>query len=114
VNVIETLLKPGGISIHSINVRDHLYSYDHSVSPKQYLHYPNRVWSLCFENDVQYINRIQHSEWLRLFSKSGMELVEEKVEAEDLSGLKVSWNFHKYEIIDLRCRGLKLVHRKPV
>src|ERR1043166_464560 len=53
------VLKPGGHCIHSINITDHLYLYDRSVSPKQYLKYSDTVWRRFFENGVQYINRIQ-------------------------------------------------------
>ncbi|MFY9727726.1 MAG: class I SAM-dependent methyltransferase [Bryobacteraceae bacterium] len=111
---IANLLKPGGYSIHSINIRDHLFQYDNSVSRKQYLRYPHWVWRLCFENDVQYINRIQRSEWLELFKRAGLVLAEEEVEVEDLSGLKVATVYQKYEGNDLGCGGLELVHRKPV
>jgi len=41
-------------------------------------------------------------------------LVEEEVEPEDLSGLKVAKVYQKYGENDLRCGGLKIVHRKPV
>lgn len=114
VDGIATLMKPGGYSVHSINIRDHLYQYDTSVSPKQYLHYPPWVWSLCFANDVQYINRIQRSEWLELFRKAGLALIDEEIVMEDLSGLKVARAYQKYAENDLRCGGLDLVHRKPV
>jgi predicted SAM-dependent methyltransferase len=114
VDGIATLMKPGGYSVHSINIRDHLYQYDTSVSPKQYLHYPPWVWSLCFANDVQYINRIQRSEWLELFRKAGLVLIDEEIAMEDLSGLRVAMSYQKYEENDLRCGGLDLVHRKPV
>lgn len=114
VDGIASLLKPGGYSIHSINIRDHLRQYDTSVSRKQYLRYSDRVWRVCFQNDVQYINRIQRSEWLDLFKKVGLVLAQEEVEMEDLSGLKVATAYHKYEENDLGCGGLELVHRKPV
>jgi len=114
IDGISTMLKPGGYSIQSINIRDHLRQYDTSMSPKQYLHYSPRIWSLCFENDVQYINKIQRSEWLELFRKAGLVLVEEQAEMEDLSGLKVSSFYQKYAENDLRCGGLDLVHRKPI
>jgi SAM-dependent methyltransferase len=113
VDAIGALLKPGGFSVHSINIRDHLYLYDGTVSPKQYLQYSNRFWSLCFENGVQYINRIQRSKWLELFRKAGLTLLEEQVEQEDLSGLKIATEYRKYDTEDLRCGGLQLVHHKP-
>jgi len=114
VDSIAALLKPGGYSVHSINIRDHLRQYDSTVSPKQYLQYPHWVWSLLFDNEVQYINRIQRSDWLELFRRTGLVLVEEEVETEDLSGLKVAKAYQKYGETDLRCGGLNLVHRKPV
>ena len=114
VNGIGGLLKPGGLSVQSINIRDHLYLYDRTASPKQYLQYSNRTWNRYFENIVQYINRIQRSEWLRLFKEAGLELVEEQVEQEDLSGLKIAHDYHGYEKADLSCGGLQLVHRKPM
>ena len=113
VEGIARLLKPGGCSIHSINIRDHLYQYDKSVSIKQYLHYPHWVWNFCFQNDVQYINRIQRSEWLEFFRKAGLTLVEEQLAMEDLSNLKVAADYRKYNEDDLRCGGLDLVHHKP-
>jgi predicted SAM-dependent methyltransferase len=113
VNGVARLLRPGGYSIHSINIRDHLYQYDSSVSIKQYLHYPQWVWGFCFENDVQYINRIQRSEWLAFFKEAGLVLVEEELAMEDLSNLKVAADYEKYNEDDLRCGGLDLVHRKP-
>jgi Methyltransferase domain len=114
IDAIGTSLKAGGYSVHSINIRDHLYLYDTTVSPKQYLQYSDRLWKLCFENDVQYINRIQRSEWLEFFRKAGLVLVEEEIEPEELSGLKIAKDYQKYEENDLRCGGLQLVHRKPV
>lgn len=114
VRGIAALLKPVGYSIQSICINDHLYQYDRLVSPKQYLKYPPWVWRLCFENDVQYINRIQRPEWLELFRKAGLVLIEEEVDMVDLSNLKVASAYQKYEENDLRCANLKLVHRKPV
>jgi hypothetical protein len=43
-----------------------------------------------FENDVQYINRIQRPKWLKLFRMAGLELIEEQNEMEDLTGLNVA------------------------
>lgn len=115
VSGIAILLKPGGHSVHSISIRDHLHAYDNKVSRKQYLQYPDWAWRLCFENDVQYINRIQRADWLKLFGKAGLLLIEEEVESEDLSGVRVANVYRKkYEENDLKCGGLKIVHRKPV
>jgi hypothetical protein len=104
---------PGGYSIHSINIRDHLYLYDQTASPKQYLHYPDWVWKLLFENDVQYINRIQRSNWLQLFESAGLSLIREDVEVVNVASEKVSALYRQQAETDLTCGGLNIVHRKP-
>jgi SAM-dependent methyltransferase len=109
---ISTVLRPGGYSFHSINIRDHLYQYDQTVSPKQYLRYSNLTWKLFFENDVQYINKMQRSDWLRLFQAAGLTLIEEQIDSVDLSGVKVAKPYQKYGSRDLTCGGLSIVHQK--
>ena len=112
VKGIATALKPGGYSYHSINLRDHLYFYDRSVSTKQYLRYSNPKWKRYFENDVQYFNRIQYSEWHEIFNKAGLVLVEEEIQKEELSGLKIAEEFKKCDSRNLNCVGLRIIHRK--
>lgn len=133
------VLKPGGYSIHQIDLTDHLYYYDTRVSPKNYLRYSDRVWKQCFEN-VQYINRVQRPEWLDLFQKAGLEMVEEESISADIGTIRVDkgyenrylpynaiYNGHnrgmgtikvdkRYENLcsqDLECVALRVVHRKP-
>jgi SAM-dependent methyltransferase len=111
---VSAALKPGGLSVHSINIRDHFYQYDRGVSPKQYLQYPDWMWRLFFENDVQYINRLQRSDWLRIFETAGLALVGEEIDAVDLAGLAIAKTYQQYAEKDLACAGLTIVHRMPV
>jgi 2-polyprenyl-3-methyl-5-hydroxy-6-metoxy-1,4-benzoquinol methylase len=87
VHGIAAVLKPGGYSIHTIGLEDHLYAYDSTVSVKQYLAYSNLIWKYCFESEVQYINRIQRANWLKLLENAGLVLGEEEVDTGDISGL---------------------------
>ncbi len=107
-------LKPGGYAFNSINIRDHLQQYDRSVSEKNYLRYSDRVWNTALNNRVQYINRIQRKEWLRLFENAGLELLEEDVQTVDISGVPVAGPFRSCDRRDLECGGLVLLHRKPL
>jgi SAM-dependent methyltransferase len=113
VQGIAATLRPGGYSFHSINIRDHLYLYDRTASPKQYLRYSDRQWERYFQNDVQYINRIQRPEWLEFFQKAGLDLVKEEIQSEDLSGLPIAEKYQHYDQTSLGCGGLVLIHRKP-
>ena len=106
------LLKPGGYSIHQIDPGDHLAYYDRSVCLKNYLRYSERMWRRYFENDVQYFNRVQRSDWLRLYNEAGFELVEEESTPTDISTIKVHKSYANLCEQDLKCITLQVVHRK--
>jgi SAM-dependent methyltransferase len=110
---LHRLLKPGGYSIQSINIGDHLAYYDASVSLKNYLRYSDNLWRRFFENDVQYINRVQRPEWLQLFHDAGLELVQEISVSTDIDSIKVHQTYEHLAKSDLECFNLVLVHRKP-
>lgn len=107
------LLKPGGYSIHSVNMADHLSYYDSSASPKNYLKYSDTIWKVFFENEVQYFNRIQKAEWLKLFKEAGLILIEEESNYTDLSKVRVRGRYRAMEREDLECINVKLLHVKP-
>lgn len=111
---ISNLLKPGGYSIHYINIRDHLCIYDKKASPKQYIAYSEAMWKACFENQVQYMNRLQRSEWLNFFEKAGMKLIKEEVEDEFIPDNFAGTRFYNYNISDLKCGGQLIIHRKSL
>jgi cyclopropane fatty-acyl-phospholipid synthase-like methyltransferase len=112
------LLKPGGLSIQKIDPGDHLaylvqgYFYDKNVSQKNYLRYSDRVWRRFFENNVQYFNRVQRSEWLDLFHKAGFEVVEEESISTNIDTININKHYANLDRQDLQCVTLRIVHRK--
>jgi SAM-dependent methyltransferase len=108
------VLKPGGFAIHQIGIDDHLSHYDRSCSPKEYLRYSDRRWKWFFENEVQYVNRIQMSEWLLAFGVAGFSVRETLAESVDISGLRIAPMYRSYSDEDLACTILTLVLQKPV
>lgn len=106
-------MKPGHHTIHQIGIDDHLAHYDSSVSQKKYISYSNRVWSAFFDNVVQYQNRLQTSDWIKMFEQAGFEFVYKKQELTSLEGLSVSKDFQHYSEEDLACTILTLVFKKP-
>lgn len=112
VSTIGSLLAKGGLGIHGINIMDHLYLYDMSASPKQYLAYSERRWKLCYENRVQYINRIQRSEWLKMFSQAHLTLLEEAASYADLSTLRIHPRYQGLSRQDIECTTVAFVVRK--
>lgn len=107
------ILKPGAWAVHSIDTADHLEHYDPSVSAKKYLTYSEATWKWFFQNDLQYINRLQRGEWLKLFRDGGFELVEEEARRVDISKLKIAPRFAGMEKGDLECTVLRLTMKKP-
>jgi cyclopropane fatty-acyl-phospholipid synthase-like methyltransferase len=106
-------LKPGGYTIHQIGIDDHLTHYDSKASPKQYLKYSDRVWRILFENEVQYINRKQTSDWLSAFEGAGFKLVDMISASTNIDDLKINPVFRKYPREDLACTTLTIVYQKP-
>ena len=111
---IARILKPGGFSCHHIVLSDHLAEYDSQIHRKNYLRYSEKVWKTFFENKVQYINRVQSPEWLRLFRAAGFQLLENITQWRvDINKLKIAEQFRDIPRQDLECCGLNLLHRKP-
>lgn len=109
------VLKPGGFSIHKIDLSDHLASFAgiHNISKKNYLRFSDKEWKRFFENKVQYINRIQRPDWLGLFKRAGFELVEEHVRACDIDRLKIAEMYSHLRKNNLECENMMVVHKKP-
>lgn len=103
------LLAPRGFAMHSINISDHLAHYDRTASPKQYLVFSEGVWKWFFENDLQYINRIQRGEWLKMFNDAGLVLRDEAGSYVDLGSLKISKRYAGIDTRDLQCTVLKVL-----
>lgn len=108
------ILKPGGFSIHKIDFSDHLISFAgiRNLPKKNYLKYSDKSWKMFFENNVQYINRIQYQDWKRLFKKAGFEFVEEKIQVCNIDQIKVANKFKYLDRKDLECESVMLIHKK--
>ena len=108
------VLKPGGLCIHLVDLGDHLTLYDSSMPyNKNYLRYSDSVWRWFFQNDIQYFNRVQRSDWLKYFAEAGFVLVEERAEPISIADIKVSKDFSRFDREDLSCLTLNVVYTKP-
>ena len=107
------ILKPGGMAAQLIVPWDHLAGYDSRVHGKNYLRYGDRIWRTFFENDVQYFNRLQHSEWIERFRRGKMEVVCAKIIGSDnLGDLPISHRFRGYSREDLEGTVSQILVRK--
>jgi hypothetical protein len=107
------VLRPGGYSLHLIDLGDHLAYYDDAIPClKNYLRYSERTWRILFENDVQYFNRVQPAEWLSAFADAGLVLVDQTRYDIDLGTMQIAAKFREMEPVDLACGTLNLLHQK--
>ncbi|HEY1125174.1 MAG TPA: methyltransferase domain-containing protein [Sphingobium sp.] len=109
------VLKPGARVAQQIVEKDHLTIYAPAAHPKAYLRYDERTWRRWFENDVQYVNRLQHSDFLRAFREAGMIVVDECVVATcDSSEIKIAPEFVHYDKADLDAIVTRIIAQKPL
>jgi SAM-dependent methyltransferase len=107
------VLKPGGLSVHTIDLKDHLVQYAPGISLKNYLRYSDRTWKVLFENNLQYFNRIQPPAWFKYFEDAGFELVDDLSEVGDLGRIRVHKQYCDLKEKEINCVVLNLVHRRP-
>lgn len=90
-----------GITTHSIDYSDHYARSDPSLSRLNFLRYSDAEWR-PFNSGKQYVNRLRHSDYLRMFREAGFTIVEESsVLGEPPPDLKVNAQFRRYEPSDL-------------
>jgi hypothetical protein len=68
-----------GVTTHSIDYSDHYARTDRNVSRLNFLRYSDDEWR-PFNSGRQYVNRLRHSDYLRLFTAAGFRIVEESSE----------------------------------
>lgn len=111
---LRRIVRPGGYVAQQIVYTDHLTIYDRSVHPKNYLRYSDRQWRWWLENDVQYINRLQPSDFLKAFGDNAFTVVShEAVQTCDSSQLKIDARFAHYTREELDVAVDRLILRKP-
>lgn len=92
-----------GITTHSIDYSDHYARSDSNVSRFNFLRYSDAEWR-PFNSGRQYVNRLRHSDYLRLFREAGFQIVEEsslpgEAPADVIDG--IAPQFRHYETNDL-------------
>ena len=65
-----------GITTHSIDYSDHYARSDRNLSRFNFLKYDEAQWR-PFNSNWQYVNRLRHSDYVRLFREAGFAILEE-------------------------------------
>lgn len=94
------IVKPGGVSLHSVNCGDHYAYFDRSITPINYLKYSDRQWRL-WNNRLLYQNRLRPADFLRLAEDAGLRIVLSRYTPKErllnlLPALGVAEEFQRY------------------
>jgi hypothetical protein len=92
-----------GITTHSIDYSDHYARSDGNLSRFNFLKYDDAQWR-PFNSGWQYVNRLRHSDYVRLFREAGFAILEESsVPGEPSAEIvdNVAPRFRQYEPTDL-------------
>jgi hypothetical protein len=92
-----------GVTTHSIDYSDHYARSDGSLSRFNFLKYDDAQWR-PFNSGRQYVNRLRHSDYVRMFREAGFTILEESsVPGEPTAEVmnNVASQFRKYEPADL-------------
>jgi len=111
---LRRILAAGGHASQMIVEADHLCIYDREAHPKTYLRFDDRTWKRWFENDVQYVNRWQHSDFVRLFEDAGFAFVAEEIAgSSDTSAIEIADRWRNYAKADLDATITRLLAKAP-
>ena len=97
------LVKHGGLFVHCIDYSDHYARSDKGLSRFNFLTYSERDWR-PFNSHFQYVNRLRHSDYLKLFAETGMTLVRVEADREPVQQAileRIAPEFRHYDIADL-------------
>lgn len=90
-----------GLTTHSIDYSDHYARSDPKVSRLNFLRYSDEEWR-PFNSGMQYVNRLRHSDYLRLFREAGFTILEESsTPGEPPADLRIADQFLSYAPADL-------------
>lgn len=111
------LLRPGGVLSCRIDLEDHYFRFDRSLSRYNFLRYSDRRWSLV-NSPLHYQNRLRYPDYVRLVRGAGFEIVRERVswaspeQLAELSRLPLADRFRNgYTLEELAARGATIVGR---
>lgn len=110
------VLRPGGLAIHAVNCGDHYAYFDRSITPINYLRYPERRWHF-WNNTLQYQNRLRPQDFLDAAEEAGLEIVLRKSKPRQellraLPAMSVAAEFERYPPEELCCTSIDFVARK--
>ena len=74
IRALKAATRRGGISTHSIDYSDHYARSDRNLSRFNFLTFTDTEWAR-YNSSRQHVNRLRHSDYVRLFREAGFAIV---------------------------------------
>ena len=97
------LAAPGAVMSHQIDLSDHYAGFDSSITPLNFLKYPDSTWRF-FSNTLCYQNRAMISDYRKMHQDAGFKILREqnrKCSREVLDKISLAKRFRHYGPDDL-------------
>jgi len=112
------ITKPGGLSIHRVNLHDEYATCDPKVTLINFLKYPGWFWDGFVNNRIKYLNRARYPYYLALFERTGFRIVYldktlDKHSYNALPDMRIAREFRGYSREELATIGFTVVLEKP-
>ncbi len=78
-------LSQEGLMIHFVDYRDHFWYSDTTISPLNFLTYDDISWGRYSNNKFMYMNRLRHDDYITLFEKLYLEIINTQACSENIS-----------------------------
>lgn len=110
------VLRPGGVTIHSVNCGDHYAYFDRRITPINYLAYSGAQWRR-WNNDLQYQNRLRPVDFTTMAERAGLTVALNRYRPRAdlraaLAGLRVADEFRRYPAEQLCTTSVTFAGRK--
>jgi SAM-dependent methyltransferase len=111
------VLRSGGLMCHVIDNSDHWQHRDARISALNFLRYPEWVFKLTCINDLDYQNRLRHSEHMMIMTDRGFEILFANRDVDQrslqaLSAMRLDEKFAKFKADDLATLTSTVLARK--
>jgi SAM-dependent methyltransferase len=109
------ILKPGGLTVHSVACNDHYAHFDRNITFINYLQYSQREWGM-WNTKFLYQNRLRPQDFLRLVQEAGLRVTLTKQKPrpdllEKLPAMKIAPEFSHYSNEELCSTFIDFVAR---
>jgi hypothetical protein len=96
------ILSPQGVVLHHVDLSDHFWHEDPSISPIHFLQFSNAEWDHYADNQFAYHNRLRVTEYREIFESCGYQILrgEEIVHQASVESIRAGFP------LDSRFRGI--------